>query len=447
LATYRNESAAQAFTTQPVLTRCESAPLDYGWGTSSPAPGVNADDFTVVWKGNFDFEAGDYKFSARSDDGIRVYVDGARVIDAFFDQSATVVHESTRNLSAGSHEVKVEYYENGGDAVAKLSWLKVASEPPPPGTAEFGVNLAGAEFSDSILPGTHGTNYIYPNAQELDYYHSKGQDVIRLPFRWERVQPTLNGPLDTAEAGRIDALVQAAQQRNMKIILDVHNYGRYKAPSGELLLGSAALPNSAFADLWRKLAARYAAVGGIYGYGLMNEPHDMGGAERWPAAAQAAVNAIREVDRAHVVFVSGDHWSGAQSWTSTSNANLAINDPADNLVYEAHSYWDADHSGDYSQGYDGEGVTTNAGVENLSPFVGWCEQHNHRCFIGEFGVPRGDARYMTTLENALAYMRDHNISGTYWAGGPWWGEYNLTIEPADLSNPVDRPQMEVLERY
>src|SRR5829696_9512233 len=130
LATYRNETAAQAFTTQPVLTRCESAPLDYGWGTSSPAPGVNADDFTAVWKGKFNFEAGDYRFSARSDDGIRVYVDGARVIDAFFDQSATD-RQSTRTLTAGTHEVKVKYYENGGHAVAKLTWGKVAPPPPP----------------------------------------------------------------------------------------------------------------------------------------------------------------------------------------------------------------------------------------------------------------------------------------------------------------------------
>ena len=141
LATYRNESAAQAFTTQPVLTRCESAPLDYGWGTSSPAPGVNADDFTVLWKGNFDFEGGDYTFSARSDDGIRVYVDGARVIDAFFDQSATD-RQSTRTLTAGTHEVKVEYYESGGDAVAELSWVKVASEPPPPSQCSEGKYLA-----------------------------------------------------------------------------------------------------------------------------------------------------------------------------------------------------------------------------------------------------------------------------------------------------------------
>ena len=54
---------------------------------------------------------------------------------------------------------------------------------------------------------------------------------------------------------------------------------------------------------------------------------------------------------------------------------------------------------------------------------------------------------MTTLEGALAYMRDHNISATYLASGSWWGDYNLTIEPQDFSNPVVRPQMDVLVRH
>jgi len=64
--------------------------------------------------------------------------------------------------------------------------------------------------------------------------------------------------------------------------------------------------------------------------------------------------------------------------------------------------------------------------ESPGSFVGWCEQHNHRCFIGEFGVPRQDARYMTTLNGALAYMRENSISGTYWASGSWWGDDNLS---------------------
>jgi hypothetical protein len=68
--------------------------------------------------------------------------------------------------------------------------------------------------------------------------------------------------------------------------------------------------------------------------------------------------------------------------------------------------------------------------ESPGSFVGWCEQHNHHCSIGQFGAPRQDARYMSTLECALAYMRDHNISGTYWVGDPWGGV--ITTLPSSL---------------
>jgi hypothetical protein len=51
---------------------------------------------------------------------MRVYLDGALVIDQWKDQSAST-YTASRAVPAGNHEVKVEYYENGGDAVAKLT--------------------------------------------------------------------------------------------------------------------------------------------------------------------------------------------------------------------------------------------------------------------------------------------------------------------------------------
>jgi hypothetical protein len=133
LATYRNEAAGQFGTTSPVLTRCEAAPLAYDLGAGSPAPGVNADNFTAVWKGDLDFEGADYEFTARADDGIRVYIDGERILDEWRDQGAADFR-TTRTLTAGTHEVRIEYYENGVDSVAKLSWVKLAAPPLPPTT-------------------------------------------------------------------------------------------------------------------------------------------------------------------------------------------------------------------------------------------------------------------------------------------------------------------------
>ena len=69
----------------------------------------------------FDFAAGSYVFTARADDGIRVYVDGVLAIDEWIDQAATT-YQATRTLSAGAHTIVVEYYERAGLAVAQVSW-------------------------------------------------------------------------------------------------------------------------------------------------------------------------------------------------------------------------------------------------------------------------------------------------------------------------------------
>lgn len=90
-----------------------------------------------------------------------------------------------------------------------------------------GVALAGADFAEDNLPGKYGVDYVYPTAAELDYFQSKGLALIRLPFRWERLQPSAYGPLNNAELGRIDAFIAAARVRNMHVILDAHNYARY----------------------------------------------------------------------------------------------------------------------------------------------------------------------------------------------------------------------------
>ena len=71
----------------------------------------------------------------------------------------------------------------------------------------FGVNISGAESSGSNMPGVYGQDYIYPTSDELDYFKAQKMMLIRLPFRWERIQSTLNGALDVAEIARIDSFL------------------------------------------------------------------------------------------------------------------------------------------------------------------------------------------------------------------------------------------------
>ena len=67
-------------------------------------------------------------------------------------------------------------------------------------------------------------------------------NLVRLPFRWERLQPQLNQPLDTVELSRVKAFVDAATAEGVTVLLDVHNYARWHGD----IIDSAAVPNSAF---------------------------------------------------------------------------------------------------------------------------------------------------------------------------------------------------------
>jgi hypothetical protein len=111
-----------------VVTQCETV-LGYDWGAGGPENGVGPDDFSVRWSGQFDFAGGSTTFTATADDGIRVWVDGVLLIDAWVDQSPTT-YQATRALTSGSHAVTVEYYERTGDAVARLSWAAAAGPGP-----------------------------------------------------------------------------------------------------------------------------------------------------------------------------------------------------------------------------------------------------------------------------------------------------------------------------
>jgi endoglucanase len=94
-------------------------------------------------------------------------------------------------------------------------------------------------------------------------------NVIRVPFLWQRIQPTLGASFATAYAASLDSVVAYATGKGVWVVLDVHNYARY----GSKQIG-AGVTNAQFADLWTKLANRYKANSKVI-FGLMNEPNNI----------------------------------------------------------------------------------------------------------------------------------------------------------------------------
>lgn len=301
-----------------------------------------------------------------------------------------------------------------------------------------GVALSGAAFGPSVLPGKHGTNYIYPAESYYKKYAEQGLKLVRLPFLWERIQPQLDTELDAAQLALLTQSLDFAQKHGVKVVLDMHNYYRYYREP----IGSESVPIKSFSNAWKRIALKIGDHPALSGYGLMNEPNTKG---LWPAAALAAAKEIRKVDRTNWIYVAGDRFSSAWHWPQSNTQLIAdpwMRDPENKLIFEAHMYLDRDTSGMYVD--KTETFAPDLGIIRAKPFVDWLRTNNLRGFIGEMGVPNYAPDAIVAMDNLLGYLRKNCVPLTYWAGGPWWGNYILAL---DVSGGAEQPQLPILRKH
>ena len=310
-------------------------------------------------------------------------------------------------------------------------------------TIGYGINLAGAEFGTHRADfsnrncGKYGQDYIFPSINTLGYYGERGLRIIRLPLSWERLQPTLGGGLDPVYTGRVLEQLDAASFHACKVVLDLHNYGRYRVAEGGLVMeltldDLGGLRHEHLSDLWLRLGEEVRDHPALLAYGLMNEPHDMG-AGNWHASSSQVVRKLREEGDRTWIWVAGDGWSKAHEWTMHNPTSPWIDDPLGRTVYEAHVYFDSDGSGRYQATFAQElqldpGLAMR-GVQRLEPFARWCREGGAYGVIGEFGVPWYDQGWIPVLERFLKRVDEADMSAIAWAGGDWWGDYPLSLQP------------------
>ncbi len=112
--------SGKAFNT-PVLTRTD-ATVNFDWG-GSPGGSVPADQFSVRWTGTLRATTSEtYTLYATGDDGIRLWVNGNLLIDQWHDQGATEYSAQLAFHAGVYNELRFEFYEGSGGAVAKLEW-------------------------------------------------------------------------------------------------------------------------------------------------------------------------------------------------------------------------------------------------------------------------------------------------------------------------------------
>jgi hypothetical protein len=153
-------------TGSPVLVR-QDRDIDFQWGTGSPDPAVPADRFSARWRGYWPFEAGRYTIVAYSDDGVRIWVDGQRIIDNWVDQAPAIASGEVY-LQAGTHLIEVEYFDNREGAQIRVYWEKQGSF----------ANWKGEYFAN---PRLEGEPALVRNDEEINFNWGNGSPSPQIP--------------------------------------------------------------------------------------------------------------------------------------------------------------------------------------------------------------------------------------------------------------------------
>jgi endoglucanase len=330
-------------------------------------------------------------------------------------------------------------------AATGVGWRASHSAHAASGKLRFaGVNLAGGEFGK--MPGTYGRDYTYPAPADIDYYVELGFNLIRLPFRWERLQPNLGAPFEAGDHALLAAAVDYATSRGLHVVLDTHNYARRRLAddgwAADHLIGSKLVPSAAFADFCARLAGAFKGTPAVM-FGLMNEPWGLE-PEDWLAIANEAIGALRREGASQLVLVPGIAYTGAHSWMSARNIVMGnVVDPANKFAFEVHQYFDPD-----SSGTSPTAVGASIGSERIEAFQRWCRQNGFKAFLGEFaaGADETSLAALKGICHTMAANSDVWLGWAAWAGGVWWpDDYIFTLEP--LRGGQMRPQTQILASY
>lgn len=97
--------------------------IDHSWGTASPASGVTADSFRVNWLGKLKVPTtGTYKLISVSNDGVQLVLNNKLLINDWTDGPTRRREVSVKLETGKEYAISFNYYDNTGDATARLLW-------------------------------------------------------------------------------------------------------------------------------------------------------------------------------------------------------------------------------------------------------------------------------------------------------------------------------------
>lgn len=273
--------------------------------------------------------------------------------------------------------------------------------------------LVGAEATRKFWKALKD-NYI--TEADIAIIAGTGSNTVRVPFHYRLFTDEdfmdLTGPGDGFR--RLDDVVGWCRAHGLRVILDMHDCPG--GNTGDNIDDSYGYPDlfesdeaqALYCGIWKDIAVHFAEDPVVLGYDLMNEPiaHYFANADelngRLEAVQFKAIDAIRSVDRNHIVIVGGGQWN--------SNFYMFKDFGKDaNMMYECHHY------------AFGKPVYDDA---QLVKFAAFRDKAGKPMYMGEIGHNTPG-----WCEEAVASMKAKNIGWTFWpykmAGHGGWYNFSL----------------------
>jgi aryl-phospho-beta-D-glucosidase BglC (GH1 family) len=279
---------------------------------------------------------------------------------------------------------------------------------------------------------------VSPNATEEDL-RVLGQEWKANLIRWQlcgfkpRMDTGDTAAYETMLAEhlkKLDAILPACEKYGLMVVVDLHTGPGQWAESGRGLFTSAACQKR-FVEIWREIARRYKNAKAVWGYDLVNEPHESPfdpELSDWQELAERAAKAIRAIDPERTIIVEPAEGGGPGGMAQLRPIAVP------NVVYSVHMY----NPGSFThQGVFGEWVKKipypgetegkmwdKAALEaSLKPVIDFQKAFGVQIYAGEFSAirwaPDGSAcRY---LKDLIDIFESRGWDWTYHAFREWQG--------------------------
>ncbi|KAH9810630.1 family 5 glycoside hydrolase [Melampsora americana] len=301
-----------------------------------------------------------------------------------------------------------------------------------------GVNMAGLEFGIGNNGQKTGDPPQAPPLDQIPHFIKGGSNVIRFPFGWQYIQPTVKAPLNTTYLSLLDKYVTATTKLGAHAIIDLHNFARRDGQ----IIGESSLGADTLVDLWTKLAAHYKDQPKVI-FGLINEPHDVT-SKKWFGVVQQVVTAIRKQGAKNNILLPGNNWQHLSTFADDyKNGLSAIKNPdgsQQGLIFEIHQYFDQDGSGTNKE-------CVQDHLKELQTVSDLLKKDKRQALITEIGGGNSQSCVEIVSKFVKAASASSSIMGVMiWSAGSFKPDYVLVVTIKEGNGYKDQMTFEAMKK-